>query len=302
MDRNFIKQVFEKIEINEQAQIVFYEIFDNINKNCDMKNLFENTIDIFLKNPRESFDNKVNENLTKIQNRLNVDRYSLDFVFLICSSKGLKDKFKSFGYSNKMFWDNMKDFKCKNDECYNIKGTYGTFVTNWYVGLFELKRFSFERLQFEFGEYREQDIIIDNYKIKQGYKVVFIHIPSSGSLEKDLVLKSLKKAYEFFSVIYEQDKIIFICDSWLLYPKIKKIMPKNSNIVQFLDLFTILKINSQDDFADGWRIFGKQWNDNYKELPEKTTMQKCFKSFLVNGNKLGIGLGLFVYDGNKIYN
>lgn len=301
MNKIFFVKVLNKIEINKDAQNYFIDIFDKIYSDAKLKDMLQQSICEFVENPRESFENQVNNNLNKITTTVKINRYSLDFVFLICATKYLRIKFLNLGYSLKMFWDNMKDFKYKNEECYKIKGVYGTFVANWYIGLFELKRFVFERLQFEFGRYKESDIVINGCYIKKDDKTVFIHIPSSGTLEKSLVLKSLKKAYNFFSIIYEQDEIIFMCDSWLLYPDTKEVMPTNSNVNKFLDLFKIIKATKQKEFSDGWRIFGNSWNADYTKLEQKTTMQKCYKKWLLNDNQLGIGLGIFVYDGKEIY-
>lgn len=77
---------------------------------------------------------------------------------------------------------------------------------------------------------------------------------------------------------------------WLLFEDNKEFMAKDSNILKFMALFDIrysIKIDKQAIE----RIFGKRslFKKNYSE---KTALQRSAKKYLLDGNKLGIGIGV----------
>ena len=53
---------------------------------------------------------------------------------------------------------------------------------------------------------------------------------------------------------------------------------------------------------DIWRIFGKYENVPVSDLPEDTSLKRAYKKWLSEGNDVGGGVGLIVFDGEKIIN
>ena len=53
---------------------------------------------------------------------------------------------------------------------------------------------------------------------------------------------------------------------------------------------------------DLWRIFGKQDKLPYNELPEDTSLKRAYKNWLIEKNETGGGVGVIVFDGEKIIN
>ena len=39
---------------------------------------------------------------------------------------------------------------------------------------------------------------------------------------------------------------------------------------------------------------------DYSELAEDTSLRRSFKKFLMNGKKIGAGVGIILFDGEKI--
>ena len=90
-----------------------------------------------------------------------------------------------------------------------------------------------------------------------------------------------------------------ICNSWLLYPPHYEVYPENSNLRKFADLFDITVSWESENNPEAWRVFNTVSSD-YENLPEDTTLQRRFKKYLIEGNKMGNGFGVILFDGEKI--
>ena len=66
--------------------------------------------------------------------------------------------------------------------------------------------------------------------------------------------------------------------------------------------YNIIKIEETQRFGDAWRIFGADAEKEPKNLPEQTSLQRAFKEYLVQENKVGQGIGVIIFDGEKILN
>ena len=103
-------------------------------------------------------------------------------------------------------------------------------------------------------------------------------------------------ADEFFSKYFsEYNYKYYFCESWLLFDGNREFMAEDSNIVKFMSLFDIcysVKIDVQaiERIYGKPKLFKKKYNEN-------TDLQKRAKTYMLEGNKLGIGVG--VIDRNK---
>lgn len=96
---------------------------------------------------------------------------------------------------------------------------------------------------------------------------------------------SLLRAEEFFG----GEKQIFICDSWLLSPNLKEVLPEDSNILKFQRMFEVTKVYYTFPQAEQ-RIFGDILEDK-TAYPENTSLRRNAKAYILSGKDLGIGLG-----------
>ena len=92
------------------------------------------------------------------------------------------------------------------------------------------------------------------------------------------------------------------CESWLLYPRNREILSPASNIIGFLGDWDIVQSGETPEFHDAWRVFGADYKKPLDQLPERTSMQRAFKRWLLAGNQTGWGLGLLIFDGKTILN
>src|SRR5690554_1003614 len=74
------------------------------------------------------------------------------------------------------------------------------------------------------------------YEMKDldGEKFISMHIPSDSNIELELVNKSIKEAKKFFKINYpEYSDVEYRCNTWLLSPALKELLPATSKIIQF---------------------------------------------------------------------
>lgn len=227
-------------------------------------------------------------------------RHVIDFLFMMSASEQMREDYRTAGLSDELFWDTIADLKYKLIECHNVYGIWGMFVAFWHSWFFQLRRFKLGRMQYESYIYSgDEPVTIGDYTVNPGDTVYNLHIPSCGPFPKDVRIDSYKKAYEFYKHELGGKPMIFMCESWLLYPKNREILPAHLNMVDFLNDFKIVRVEETEEFGDKWRVFGADFEKPNEELPENTTMQRCFKKWLLAGNKTGEGIGVFVYDGEK---
>lgn len=241
----------------------------------------------------ETFDHpKAIEAAKKAAELSGVHSYTTQLLLYICFAKYTREKYKAQGIAANIYIDSMLDLKWKLHECYNMHGIWGSFVAFWFDRFFALTRFALGRLQFETVEFAS-DYEKGNDIIRKGETVINIHIPSSGPLLVADCEKSFLLAAEFYKDYFkDKDKVVFQCNSWLLYPKHREFLPKHSNILKFMDMFDIYAINEDPKNADAWRIFAVEDTSNLDLLPTKTSIQKAYVDWFRSGGTMGGGQGV----------
>lgn len=200
-------------------------------------------------------------------------------------SKFTKEEYERLGIDEEIYYDTMRDIKiwCENNSNKGLKNS------NWIQNHLKFELFKIGRLQYQFYTYS-----IPKYRkapFKKGEKLIYIHIPQGEKLIYSDCVESLKRAIEFFNKYFpDYEYSFFFCESWLLYQENYAFMDISSNILQFQSLFEIIESLPIDAQAIE-RIFGKRqlFKKNY---PENTALQKSAKRFMLNGGKLGIGVGI----------
>ena len=133
------------------------------------------------------------------------------------------------------------------------------------------------------------------------YPMYYIHIPSSGepfTLEERM--KSYKMAYDFYTRETGSKYLVCDCGSWLLLPEYQNVFPEGGSAKDFYRDFDILFSYEEDEFGDAWRVFGNIYDKKFEDYPEDTRMRRAFKKHLIDGGKNGYGVGILVFDGEKL--
>lgn len=133
-------------------------------------------------------------------------------------------------------------------------------------------------------ECQELNLETLNLLLAPGMPVLNIHIPRSGPLEQEQVDASLSQAVDFFHNRDYPVKLA-ICESWLLDPAVFQYAANSEKICSFQRRFSKYPLAKSCSDAQ-FRIFGKCFeNTPVQELPTKTSLQRGFKSYLLNGGR-----------------
>ena len=290
LDKNFLTLLMDKTGFPEEAKTSLSESAGKVDPQA-----LEQALDAFyaggfsIKDTQPAID--------EMAKAAGLSPYTVWMVFLMQGAKHAKADYEKKGVSEDIFWDTFCDLRYKALECMENYGVWGTFVAFWYPIFFSCDIVKLGRLEYETAPYEGPEFTKAGVTVKPGDMVQNIHIPSSGEpFDAAARLASYKKAYEFFK---PQGPLVCMCHSWLLFPEYKKILKPGSNIASFQEDFDIIKTDT-GRFGDAWRVFGPEHDKPTEELPERTSMQRAFKGHLLAGGETGEGLGVLLFDGEKL--
>ena len=232
------------------------------------------------------------ETLEELDGEEGISKYTFDLLFMIGISRRTWELYQERGISREIFHDSMADMHWKLLECHRMYGIWGTFVMSWFPWWFQLKRFALGRLQFEriaFDDAYEKDGLV----LHKNSPVINVHIPSCGKLDYTEVQKSYEKAAAFYRAEFTEHPLVFVCESWLLFPANKEILPEHSNIRRFLADYDVYR--TRENNKELWRIYyGAEQND-FENLPEGTGLERAYKNWLLSGHMAGQSWGVYRY-------
>ncbi|MFR5876201.1 MAG: acyltransferase domain-containing protein [Eubacterium sp.] len=202
-------------------------------------------------------------------------------------------EYENRGISDDIFKATMQDIAvwCENN---NNKGLRNY---KWIENHLNCELFRIGRLQYQLYKCKNKTFDYDFLPFDYGDNLIYIHIPQGEKLIYSDCVDSIYKAKNFFKKYFpEFEYEFFFSESWLLYDENYAFMDVSSNILQFQSMFNIVFSDTDDRQAID-RIFGRRRliKSNY---PENTTLQRNAKKYMLNGGKLGIGIG--VIDKNEI--
>lgn len=293
--------LMQRCSFPDEAARVFTRVENRLDREADFAAKFDDAVNGYMTEKVGSLG-KALDKIRALAKKCGENSYTLEFVFLMNCTEELLRRYRKAGISEDIYWAGMDDLRCKLLECMECEEVCGTFVADWNDGFFRMERFALGRFQFE-PVHSELPTFTAacGHVIKKGSPMINFHIPSSGiSLTDDVRYDSYKRAYEFFRDFCGEGPMVMRCHSWLLFPGHRKFLPENSNILRFMNDFEIIESKEKDNFGDGWRVFGKDSDLPVEQLPERTALQRAYKQWLCDGNKVGSALGIIVFDGEKI--
>ncbi|MBQ8162673.1 MAG: family 20 glycosylhydrolase [Clostridia bacterium] len=127
---------------------------------------------------------------------------------------------------------------------------------------------------------------------------ISLHIPSDAKMDAARLNLSVGRARDFLKEYFPDFAYLEIrCHSWLLSPTLKDLLMPTSRILHFQAAFDLTETDQEDNGAISWvyQLTGQQARDVVlSELPERTTLQKNMKAFLLKGGKAGAAKGKLV--------
>lgn len=178
--------------------------------------------------------------------------------------------------SNDIFVATMKFCTRFLHEYHQTFQTYKFVWAWWFPRQISLNEYRIGALEYEFVDGKDREIAV--------------HIPSDADLRKSSVAQSIKSFKEFRTEYYpEWADVDLTCDTWMLMPELKEMLGKESNILAFQNLFEIDTVDHDATWYMGWIFPGIETVD--EQLPEKTSLQRKIKEYLLAGKKFGIAKG-----------
>ena len=226
--------------------------------------------------------------------------FSIHMLFLIYGAEHLKALYRQKNIPEDIYWDTCQDLRYKLLECRQVKGIWGTVTIRWFEGFYRMERFALGRMQYGIAAFPVDEFTKAGVTVYKGDVCHDMHIPSSGPLTWEKRLDSYKKAYAFFQDELHGQPLVITCHSWLLYPDNAQIFPQGSNLLNFMEDFTILERCDFEGFPEACRVFGRDWNGPLNELPDETSLQRNIIRWLKQGRPMGSGFGVLLFDGEKI--
>lgn len=184
----------------------------------------------------------------------------------------------------RVFWDTFRDLALWCSDCFEKTGEYGIREYEWFVRHMELTIFRLGRLEFERMS-SEWELQCGDVVLSAGEPLISVHIPAGEPLLKEACIQSVRQAFDFWGRDFP-----YVCHSWLLGPELPKLLGENSRIRNFRELFDLLAADYQERQAEE-RIFSRLEADP-RDYPERTSLQKNARAYLMAGGRLGNGLGL----------
>ncbi len=287
---------------NEQELIELKEYFLEFEKLNKEINFFEALSD-------KLFDNEYDigtlcDDLKETAKKSSLTLPAFYLTFYLANLEKLYKNYQKNGVEDWIYKDTVSGIRSKCYERKIIDDKLGIDSVSWFVEFFRQNRFGLGRLEFNLLKFPLNEYSKCGITVKKGDTVVAVHIPARGKLTKELRIDAYKKAYNFYRAKGEfKDGIMkALCNSWMLYPEYIKIYSKNSNLYDFSCDFDVFDATHSDIFHDGWRIFGGAFNNELKNLPNNTSLQRTFIDYAKNVGKYGEGYGMFFFDGEKIIN
>lgn len=191
------------------------------------------------------------------------------------------EKYKEAGINEEIFVSTMKCFSRFVNESMERGGRYYFNRDFWTPRQLSLQLFRIGELEYELIDENEE-------------KYVSIHIPSDADLNMAALCRSYEDVCDFLKRYFpEFAGAGMSCESWLLSPALKELLPAESRIIRFQENFVIEKVMPDvNDYAEWvYGIEGEHKQLDIDSLPEKTSLQRAMKRFLAEGGKVGIAFG-----------
>ncbi len=199
----------------------------------------------------------------------------------------VKSQYDKSGIDEKIYFDTMSDIKIWCEKT----GNKGISEYMWLRNHVKFELFRLGRLQFQLYQCKNKTLLYNKLPFRYGDNLIYVHIPEGEKLSENKCRASFAMAGEFFARFFPDYKYeYYFCESWLLFDGNRDFMKEDSNIVKFMNLFEHC-YSMKIDVQAIERIYGKR-KFMKKNYSENTDLQRRAKRYMMNGNKLGIGIAV----------
>ena len=297
--KEYLTHFLWKYDFPKDAKRVLLHAYERIYSSQVTAIKFEKIIDAYEENMNFDFTLLI-EAMSDISVASEIPVYTGNLVMLICLSQALKVYYEKAGVDEQIWISTMQDLKWKAKECKQVENIWGCARPKWLAGYYTMQRFGFGRLQFELRtlgtDYQKGDI-----QLNRESPVLNGHIPCTGTrLDKASVYASYEQAKAFYQEAFSDNPLVFVCRSWLLFPRHKEVLLPNSNLALFIADYDIVDSGEYGDYREIWRVFGQHSKGDLELLPQNTLLQRVYAEWMRKKEKTGWGYGVFIWK-NKYH-
>ena len=189
------------------------------------------------------------------------------------------EEYQKAGIKESVFAETMKFCTRFVVEHKRSHGYYAFTQAWWFPRQLSMQEFRIGELEYEFVDGKERRIDV--------------HIPSDANMEPKHIQESFAQYRTFLEDYYPAWlEVEWYCDSWMLSPVLKQLLPEDSRILKFQNLFTVESVNYEVMEVLDWVYPGERKEPmDFSVLSEKTSLQRNMKKFLMEGGKVGWAKG-----------
>ena len=199
------------------------------------------------------------------------------------------EKCRKTGIPEDIVVDTLRDFVTWTNTWTKLKGELYLGELIWLNRHIDMKLFRLGRLQFCMSA-AEHDVPSRN--LKEGDKVIEVHIPEGSPLTKEACAESFNMAKEFLARYFPDfDYKCFLTHTWLLDDTVNRFLKPESNIIKFQEFFD--PVYKNESYAVLRYTIG--WDttiDNLKDKSAPNSFAQKIKDFALEGGKLYEVLGI----------
>lgn len=198
------------------------------------------------------------------------------------------EEYQQAGLSDKIYFDNYIDLGIWYRTCLEQTKIPGISEYRWTSLPLKRKIYRLGRLQFE-PTHLQEDVKVGEEYYKMGTPAMEVHIPEGEGLSPKAVQDAFQQAELFFEKTVPYSYELYHCESWLLSPGLKALLPIESNILKFQSLFSIYQ--ELPSLQAEERVF-RTVKEKPSDYPENTKLQRRLKQYLLDGKTIGMGYGI----------
>ncbi len=232
----------------------------------------------------------------KISDAISIENYDLseqdgkrNLLSFLYLCENLKKRYDEAGIDEEILMGTLNDIKIWCEVWSEIKGGLYLGELPWLSHTFKMKLFKIGSLEYYLGVAGED---FSEYGISKGENVIEVHIPKGADLSLESCKKSLGMAKEFFDKYYPEHKYeYFTCHSWLMDPTLKEFLKPESKIMQFQNLFNVIKKDKNDAILR----YTFKWNTTKGTLggtPAASSFAEKVKKYVLSGGEFYEGYGI----------
>ena len=215
------------------------------------------------------------------------------FAAAFLGAEAAEMHYEKLGIPQETLLESMSDLGIWIRNCKRNYGYYGLVqARGWQVSIYRGLVTRHGRLECNTCHFYQHDDITDNsgnVLLKKDDPVINLHIPEDGRMDMKSCGISMQRMSNFFAEYRpDYDWKGFICESWLLDPQLKQMLPENSNIRKFMSLGYHYDLHESDGSI--FRIFGSA---DPQKIENPTTLQRKAAEFIKSGGVFRSG-GFFI--------